>query len=47
MDLGEQRAFIREFINRVEIGRAVPGTKGFDETRVTIFTRANQGTKLV
>lgn len=39
MTLDEQREFLRLFIERVTIRRAVPGTKGFDDNRVRIQWR--------
>jgi site-specific DNA recombinase len=39
MNLGEQREFVAMFIDRVEVSRAKPGTKGFDESRVAIVWR--------
>lgn len=36
LDLGEQREFLRLFIDRVVIKRAQPGRKGFDAGRVAI-----------
>jgi site-specific DNA recombinase len=39
MTLDERREFLRLFIERVTIGRAKPGTRGFDEGRVSIEWR--------
>jgi site-specific DNA recombinase len=36
LDLGEQRAFLRLFIDRVVIMKATPGRKGFDPNRLVI-----------
>jgi DNA invertase Pin-like site-specific DNA recombinase len=36
MDLGEQREFLRLFIDKVTVNRATPGRKGFDPGRVSI-----------
>jgi len=39
MTLGEQREFLRMFIERVTIRRAVPGRQGFDTGRVDVEWR--------
>lgn len=39
MTLDEQREFLRLFVEKVTVHRAVPGTKGFDPDRVSIEWR--------
>lgn len=39
MELGERREFLRLLIEKVTISRAVPGTRGFDEGRISIEWR--------
>lgn len=39
MTLDEQREFVRLFVDKVTVHRAVPGTKGFDPGRVTVEMR--------
>ena len=39
MTLGERREFLRLYIARVTISRAVPGTHGFDPGRIDIEWR--------
>jgi hypothetical protein len=39
LDLGERREFVRVYVDRVTIGPAKPGTKGFDPGRVDVHFR--------